>query len=188
MLLVPVLLAVYATTNCNCERWQSLHPAFNLVKEAIDTDPVMMFKIRQIFFPATNFRYWQVDGVEVVLFFVCVKENWTLSLDNVTTAAEESPTEHDSNGSCKDVWGFQWTNSLLLNLIPGDILLAMDPMLSNALYSDICYHTLYRTLWINLHLNLSSNALDDYEQAFALFLSMVSIQQLLNHSTSIRPI
>ena len=77
--------------------------------------------------------------------------------------------------NCTACWNFQWTNSLLLNIIPGDVLLAMDPTITAILYSDIVQSSHNRRLHLDLHLN-NSALLQKYslEQAFALFLTLVS--------------
>ena len=71
-------------------------------------------------------------------------------------------------------WNFQWTNSLLVNMIPGDILLAMDPALARLLYKDIVKPIDKRILSLNLHLKTRENySSEDYEQAFTIYFCTV---------------
>ena len=78
-------------------------------------------------------------------------------------------------------WIFTWTNSLLMSLIPGDILLAMDDTIIVILYSEIVRSYNLRMIDLNLQINRSSLlcnfSFDDLQQALALFLSKVRQHQ-----------
>ena len=136
------------------------------------TNPTAMFKIKQAFFPSTDYRYWQVDGVEVIPFSVCMILNDTQQAKWTQTNITKVKGSDTINKTC---WEFQWTNSLLLHFIPGDIFLAMDVTLADLLYSAISESTFEHTVNLDVHLNLSSLiSMDDLEQAVVLFLSTVS--------------
>ena len=157
-----------------------LYPTYKLIDNAVRNDHKLMFKMKQVFFPAMNFRFWQVDGAEIIPIDVCVTFHENIvqlspKQGNTTKSTENLVTE------IEQCWSFLWTNSLLLNLIPGDILLAMDPCSTVILYSDIVGSRRPRGLkmQLSLHVNeslpLIKHSLDDYEQAFALYLCLVSI-------------
>ena len=152
-----------------------LYPMYKLIDGTVRNDHTLMFKMKQVFFPAMNFRFWQMDGAEVIPIDVCVTFHKQLSpkQGNATENTENLVTEFEQ------CWSFLWTNSLLLNLIPGDILLAMDPCSTIILYSDIVGSRRPRglTMQLSLHLNesLIKYSLDDYEQAFALYLCLVGV-------------
>ena len=54
------------------EDLESLYPGYKLVKETIEKSPRQMFKLKQSFVPAMNYRYWQVDGVEIIRIKICM--------------------------------------------------------------------------------------------------------------------
>ena len=155
------------------DRIESLYPAYNAIHDAVWSQPKLVFKIRQTFFPVMNYRYWQVDGAEIIPIDICLtfKYNQSLNQTNVSNTNEEE----QNSTTC---WRFQWTNSLLINLIPGDILLAMDPTFTDILLSNIIESYANRGLFLNLNLNGDSlgdtNSFEIYEQALALFLCHVS--------------
>ena len=147
---------------------EELYSSYKLIEDAVLSDPKANFKIEQMFFPNVNYRSWQVDGAEFVpilahLMFQDEPESFTTMKCNTT----------------KDIihFAFMWTNSLLMSLIPGDILLAMDNTITTILYSVIVGSSSIRWLNLTLCLNrsspLSQTAVDDLEQAMALFLSQV---------------
>ena len=154
---------------------ESLYSAYKLIEDTIKSDQKLMFKINQAFSPIINFRYWQVDGAEVVPIEVCVTLR---EQPSVLIRCNAIGDRNKMMRNCTACWNFRWTNSLLLNLIPGDILLAMDPIITDVLYSEILQSYHYRRLHLDLHLNdsilLQNYSLDDYEQAFALFITSVS--------------
>lgn len=151
---------------------ESLYFAYKLIEDTVKSDDEQAFKLKQAFFPAMNYRYWQVDGAEVIPIEVCV-----ILYDNPSLIQCDAigMTGWKQERNCTTCWNFQWTNSLL---IPGDILLAMDTTTTTILYSDIVQSSHNCRLHLDLHLNRSllfhQYSLDDYEQAFALFLSRVS--------------
>ena len=152
---------------------ESLYPTYKVIHDAVWSQPKLVFKISQAFFPVMNYRYWQVDGAEIIPIDICLtfKYNESLIQTNVSNTNEE-----EQNSTAR--WNFQWTNSLLMNLIPGDILLAMDPTFTNILYSGIVESVKNRRLFLNLNLNGDplgdTNSFEIYEQALALFLCHVS--------------
>ena len=160
-----------------------LYPIYKLIEDTIKSDQTLIFKINQAFSPAVNLRYWQVDGAEVVPIEVCLilhEQPNVLMLCNIIGVRHS----HKVKRNCTACWNLRWTNSLLLNLIPGDILLAMEPVITAFLYSDIVHSSHHRRLHLDLHLNDSilpqqKYSMDDYEQAFALFITQVS--KLNNH-------
>lgn len=168
-----VVLFLTTVTSNHLDNLESLYPAYKLIEEAVKANPIAMFKIKQTFFPSTNYRYWQVDGVEVIRFRLCVTLNDTQQTQWIQTNVTKM-NESDINKNCTMIWDFQWTNSLLLNIIPGDIFLAMDVTLSNILYSEISDSSSYRKVFLDVYLNLLSPVnMDDLEQAVVLFLSTV---------------
>lgn len=159
---------------------ESLYPAYKLIKDGIDRDPELIYKLKHTFNPPANYRYWQVDGVEVILIDVSL--SFHVDVQNST----RNMTGHGQQNSSTVHWSFQWTNSLLLNLIPGDVLLAMDPVIAALLYSGIVQSHYNRLVLLNLHLNTSDSALpacnctfDELKQAIALYLSIVSYYSIL---------
>ena len=155
------------------DRIESLYPAYDAIHDAVCNQPKLVFKIRQTFFPVMNYRYWQVDGAEIIPIDICLtfKYNQSLNQTNVSNTNEEE----QNSTTC---WRFQWTNSLLMNLIPGDILLAMDPTFTIVIYSALVDSYFNRRLHLDILLNGESlrnnDSLDVYEQALALFLCSVS--------------
>ena len=168
-LVLATLLTTVASYDLN-EGWESLYRAYKLIEEAVKNDPQLMFKIRQGFFPAMNYRYWQVDGAEAIPFIICI----TLHDDTQHgTWVKTNTTEEDWFINCRLLMEFLWTNSLVLNHIPGDLLLTMDSTLTPVLYSVIVESTKYRRVRLELIIN-GSSSVDDLEQALVLFLSKVS--------------
>lgn len=160
-----------------------LYPIYKLIEDTVRSDLTLTFKINQAFFPAVNLRYWQVDGAEVVPIEVCLMlhEQPSILMPCNIIGVRHS---HKVKRNCTACWNLRWTNSLLLNLIPGDILLAMEPVITAFLYSDIVQSSHHRRLHLDLHLDDSilpqqKYSMDDYEQAFALFITQVS--KLYNH-------
>ena len=154
---------------------ESLYPAYRLIKDIINGDPKSMFKLNQAFLPAMNNRYWQVDGVEIIPIYihVSVYDDVQEQASLTCNATKEELQVHYSPVR----WVFMWTNSLLMSLIPGDILLAMDDVIMTMLYSDLVRRYYLRNIDLNLKINRSSLlcnfSLDDLQQALALFLSKV---------------
>ena len=178
--LIVILVIVTQARSDNNENLDSLYPTYKLIEDTIKNDPKLLFKIKKVFFPAMNFRYWQVDGAEVIPIYV------TLALQDDTE--QEYLTQCNVSGKIgeklvksTEIWRFQWTNSLLLNLIPGDILLAMDPLFTMTTYSGIVTSLYNRRLKLHLLLNITSSSdichksVNEVEQSVALFLSSVSV-------------
>ena len=157
------------------DRIESLYPAYDAIHDAVWSQPKLVFKIRQTFFPVMNYRYWQVDGAEIIPIDICLTFKYNQSLTPDKTNVSNTNEEEQNSTTC---WRFQWTNSLLINLIPGDILLAMDPTFTDILYSNIIESYANRRLFLDLNLNGESlrdnNSFEIYEQALALFLCHVS--------------
>ena len=179
VLLVVILLSV-DTPICGHSKSitkgeESLYLTYKLIQDTVRSQPLLTFKLQLAFFPVMNYRYWQVDGAEVIPIDVCVTfYDSTQSVLQQNTSATTGE-EMANNSTC---WSFQWTNSLLMNIIPGDILLAMDSNFANLFYSNIVESSQNRRLKLNLDINTTSihdnHSLDDYEQALALFLIAVS--------------
>ena len=161
-----------------------LYPTYKLIEDTIKNDPKLIFKIKKSFFPAMNYRYWQVDGAEVVPISACMALHPDTEQDlraqcNITGKFGEKLVEKPTPAS--DCWKFHWTNSLLMNLIPGDMLLAMDPILTSLIYSDIVRSLHTRGLTLILTVNITSSPtichepVDVVEQSFALYLTSVSV-------------
>ena len=176
------LLLLVLRGDGNSDNLHLLFPTYKLVEDAVMGDPELRFLLQQTFFPSSNYRYWQVDGAEAIAIVVCVTlQNITKQqpgtqcnlTDNVMTE-----TDHDVERNCAGKWNFLWTNSLLMNIIPADILLAMDTTVSLIVYSDIIKSSFNRRVTLHVHLNELSlscpPSLDDIEQAFVLLLGTVS--------------
>ena len=152
----------------------SLYSTYNLIEDTIKGDPKLHFKIKKAFFPAMNYRYWQLDGAEVIPIQVCVTFNKLPPLIQCDGTVNMFDEQHLD--AC---WTFLWTNSLLMNLIPGDTLLVMDVILTTLIYSDIVESRRNRELSLSVQLNGSllpcQPSSDQLEQTFALFFSSVSI-------------
>ena len=180
-LIAILVIATQAHRSDNNANLDSLYPTYKLIEDTIKNDPKLLFKIKKVFFPAMNFRYWQVDGAEVIPIYVTLAlqddtEQEYLTQCNVSGKIGEKLVEKST-----EIWRFQWTNSLLLNLIPGDILLAMDPLLTMTTYSGIVTSLYNRGLKLHLLLNITSSSdichksVNEVEQSVALFLSSVSV-------------
>ena len=170
LLLILLLIGIAVVKSNHDANLESLYPSYEVIKDAIESDPKLVYKLKQTFNPPVNYRYWQVDGVEVIPIFVKVSFLAQNSTCNVTGKGQQSTS--------MQYWNFQWTNSLLLNLIWGDLLLAMDPSITAFLYSSIVRSHNNRQVKLNLHLNTSAlpcnHVLDELKQAIALFLCTVS--------------
>ena len=159
-----------------------LYPTYKLIEDTIKNDPKLLFKIKKSFFPAMSYRYWQVDGAEVVPISACMAlhpdtEQDLLAQCNITGKfGEMLVKEHEP--VC---WKFHWTNSLLMNLIPGDMLLSMDPAMTIVSYSAIVNSVHTRRLRLNLAVNITTSpaicheTANVVEQSFALYLTSVSV-------------
>ena len=156
----------------NSDSLQLLYPTYKVVEDAVMGNPEIRFILKQTFFPSSSYRYWQVDGAEAIPINVCVTLNNNTNQPGILTN-----NETDCTRNCTGSWKFLWTNSLLLNIIPADILLAMDTM-SIMVYSEIIKSSRYRLVTLYVHLNehafSCTPSLDDIEQAFVLLLSTVS--------------
>ena len=73
-----------------------------------------MFKLNQAFLPAMNFRYWQVDGVEIIpiIIHVSIYDDVQEQASLMCNATEEELQVHYTPVR----WAFMWTNSLLMSL------------------------------------------------------------------------
>ena len=161
----------------------SLYDAYSAIDKAMKSDPKIVFQLEQAFFPSMNFRYWQVDGVEVIPINVTV----TL-LDQPSSKIVCNSTSDGTAGTAENLmkttslWSFQWSNSLLMNNIPGDVLLAMDPVMTAFVVSNIVGSFSHRLVVLNVNINRSSLfctlSADSFEQALALVLSRVRAHNL----------
>ena len=169
LLTILVLIEIVSSHDDNVE---SLYPGYKLIKDVIESNPKLVYKLKQTFNSPVNHRYWQIDGVEVIPIDVNVSFLVQNSMCSMTGKEQQS--------SSLVYWEFQWTNSLLLNLIWGDLLLAMDPSITAFLYSSIVRSHFNRQAKLSLHLNTSALScnytLDELKQAIALFLCIVSIR------------
>ena len=177
MLVVTILLSVdtpiYGQNIAKGE--ESLYLIYKLIQDTVRSQPQLNYKLQLAFFPVMNYRYWQVDGAEVIPINVCVTFHDSTQSVLQQNASATTGEEMAYNSTC---WSFQWTNSLLMNIIPGDVLLAIDSTFANLFYSRIVGSYNNRYLELNLDINTTSiydnHSLDDYEQALALFLIAVS--------------
>ena len=159
---------------------ESLYYTYKVIEDTVRNDPKLVFQMRQAFFPSTNYRYWQVDGIETVPITACLKlHKKQIPLVCNTTSIKKSE-RLTTNTTC---WEFRWTNSVLLNHIPGDILLAMDASTTTIIYSGILGSNSNRRLHMDLNIFASplfcKISADDFEQALALFLSKVRVLEIL---------
>ena len=170
LLTILLLIGIAAEKSKHDINLELLYPGYKLIKDTIERDPKLVYKLKQTFNSPANYRYWQVDGVEVIPIDVSVSFLVQNSTCNVTGKGQQS--------SSSVYWSFQWTNSLLLSLISADVLLAMSPTITTSLYSSIVQSHLYRLVELHLYLNASAlpcnYTLDELKQATALFLSQVS--------------
>ena len=180
--MLPLSIAVEQEFFIN-DNLDSLYSTYSLIEDAIKGDPKLGFIIKKAFFPAMNYRYWQLDGAEVIPIDVCVSFNEPppFLLCNSTATSDSEVLEYKQHS--KACWKFQWTNSLLLNLIPADTLLAMDTILTSIIYSDIVESRRNREIRLSLQLNGSllpcRPTLDHLEQTLALYLSSVGVDTMI---------
>ena len=162
---------------------ESLYPAYKEIKDTVWSQCELIFKLKQTFFSGRNDRYWQVDGAELIPIDVCMTF-YEFSNESTNSAAtgKETLTSQNHSTSC---WPFQWTNSLLMNIIPGDILLAMDSVYAGIIYASVVESSHYRWLQMHLQLNAAGNlSLEDYRQATALFFTSVCTNYISTHALS----
>ena len=151
------------------------YSTYKLIEDALAQDPEQLFKMRDAFFSTKNDRYWQVDGVKVVSIYICV------SLANSTSVLQ---CEGEANvlGETRKCWSFHWTNSRLLNLISGELLLAMDVVTTKYIYPGIVGNA---SLQLDLKINMNATTpecllvSDRMEKAVTSFLSWVSSSRIL---------
>lgn len=178
MLVATILLSVDTPICGKSKGEESLYLIYKQIQDTVRSQPQLTFKLQLAFFPVMNYRYWQVDGAEVIPINVCVTFYDSTQSDLRQNASTTTGEEMVNTSKC---WCFQWTNSLLMNIIPGDVLLAIDTTLANLFYSRIVGSTRNRLLELSLDINTTSShgnhSLDDYEQALALFLISVSKYQ-----------
>ena len=62
-LMLPLSIAVEQEFFIN-DNLDSLYSTYSLIEDAIKGDPKLGFIIKKAFFPAMNYRYWQLDGTE----------------------------------------------------------------------------------------------------------------------------
>ena len=176
-----ILLILILRGNGNSDTLLLLYPTYKVVEDAVMGNPEVRFLLKQTFFPSSNYRYWQVDGAEAIPINVCVTLNDNVNRSGILTD-NNNITETDHNRNCTGLWQFLWTNSLLLSIIPADILLAMDTA-SIMVYSEIIKSSRYRLVTLHVHINehafSCTPSLDDIEQAFVLLLSTVSFNILI---------
>lgn len=157
-----------------------LYDAYSAIDKAMKSDPKIVFQLEQAFFPSINFRYWQVDGVEVIPINVTVTLLDQPSSKIVCNSTSDATAENLMKTS--SFWWFQWSNSLLMNNIPGDVLLAMDPVMTAIIFSNIVGSYNFRLLDLHININRSSLfctlSMDSFEQALALVLSRVRAHNL----------
>ena len=128
-----LLLMLLKPTSQEIECMETLsdYTAHKLIEDAIVLDPEQLFKMRNAFFPTNNDRYWQIDGIQVLPISVCI------SMANSTSHLEHKGEEDNNIEETRRCWSFHWTNSRLLNLISGEILLAMDIVTTKYIYPGI---------------------------------------------------
>ncbi len=167
---ILLLLLLSKPTSQECMETLSDYATHKLIEDAIVLDPEQLFTMRNAFFPTKNDRYWQVDGVQVLPISVCV------SLVNSTSHVERQGEEDNDLKETRRCWSFHWTNSRLLNLISGEILLAMDIVTTKYIYPGIIGNAnLTLDLKINQNTSISGCLLDSegMERAVTSLLSWV---------------
>ena len=166
-----VLLALSASVQLARAKFsKSIYLTYNQIENAVLSDPVLIFKLREAFHPVINERHWQVDGVQVVPIRLCVTFNPAYEAKICGTNTTVGPnTEY-----CKN---FQWTNSYLLNLISPELLLTMDPVVYLIIYSGIVRSSHSASNFINLtDIAVNSSCVPSFNNflsASAIFLTWV---------------
>ena len=165
-----LILILSKPTSQECMESLSDYTTYKLIEDAIVHDPEQLFRMRDAFFPTKNDRYWQVDGVKVLSVSVCI------SLANSTSHLQCKGEEGNDPVETR-CWSFHWTNSRLLNLISGEILLAMDIVTTKYIYPGIVGNA---NLQLDLKINQNTSMLrcllvsERMERAVTNFLSWVS--------------
>ena len=129
-----LLTLSFKPTIQECTESLSDYAIYKLVEDTIVHDPELLFKMRDAFFPTKNDRYWQVDGVKVLSISVCVSSANSTTSNMHLESKGENYTDLEETKRC---WLYHWTNSRLLNLISGEILLAMDIVTTKYTYTGI---------------------------------------------------
>ena len=150
---------------------ETIYSIYNQIKNAVLSDPKLIFNLRQAFHPATINRRWQVDGVQVVPIMLCVTFNPAHQAEICGTNITVGPnTEY-----CQY---FRWTNSYLLNLISPQLLLTMDPLVYLIVYSEIAGSAHKASSLVKLQTKVHNDSscvpsFNDFLSASAVFLSWV---------------
>lgn len=173
-----ILLASTALAN-SLQYSKSLYTTYKLIENAVLSDSKLMFEMREAFYPAISQRFWQVDGVQVIPISMCLT---FISTNNESMICGTKNSTDSSTTYCED---FRWTNSYLLNLISGEVLLAMDSVLYIATYSNIVRSIHNSLLQIKLtEVEIKSDCVPSYNDFLAsstLFLSWVCVMRYLHN-------
>lgn len=163
--LIALLVLVEAV---NCIRFsESLYAAYRQIENGVLSDPKSIFKLREAFYPSTSNRNWNVDRVQVVPISFCLTFNSISKLESCCNTNETNITFCTS---------LRWTNSYLFNLIPGELLVAMDPVIYKVLYSVVVRSQHSKSTVVKLegiHVSNCAPSYSDFLSASALFFTWV---------------
>ncbi len=129
-----------------------------------------VYNMREVFFPSSNYRYWQPDNIEIIDIELCLnilqtESDWCLEM------------ECNNHTQCSV---YRWTNSYFLNLIDIRQLYNFELLTAGSLFSMIARGHHERLLQVTLNLTcdglIGSRSIDDTNtrQAIVQFLSWVS--------------
>ena len=137
-------------------------------QQALFANPLMLTKLRAVFFPSSKYRYWHVDNIEIIDIQVCI--NFQAILDEHSKEKKETPIH-------TQCLLFRWSNSYFVNLIDIRQMTYFEYVTTGALFSVIAHGHKDRTIEIDFNLthNRTVNSIEDTvtKQALIQFLSWV---------------
>ena len=167
------LLVVFVNC-CYCED-EKLYLIVTKLQDALTSNPKLLYTLKQSFFPVLTPHNWLDAGVIIVPIHACVT---ITNAEGCQVTVDES-LRFDNISENHQCWYLHWTSSPLLNLVSVDVLLALEPVFVDAIYSGIVGSINRRRVDIAFHITLPcipSNS--STECALALLLSWVSSYQL----------
>ncbi len=127
-----------------------------------------VYNMREVFFPSSNYRYWQPDNIEIIDIEICLK---------IVQTEWCQERECTNRTQCSVYW---WTNSYFLNLIDIRQLYNFELLTAGSLFSMIArgHHDRLLQVTLNLTCNglIGASSIEDTmtRQAIVQFLSWVS--------------
>lgn len=167
-----VLVSMLPYSVASCHKYEHKEKVLVLSKKIqevffVPENSQTLYNMREVFFPSSNYRFWQPDNTEIIDIEICVNiisTDLCLATGNVNTTG---------------CWMYRWTDSYFLNLLDIRQLYTFELLTSATLFGTIAHGHCDRKLNIALNLScedLGSDTDDDIilGQALVQFLSWVS--------------